>query len=61
MTNTHYIVVRTGSDFSPAYAIRCIRTGFIVERGFRSASEAHAFIANADYIGGYPEDPEYDF
>ena len=61
MTNTHYIVVRTGSSFSPAFAIRDLRTGFIVEQGFPTAWAAESYIANNGHIGGYPDDPTFDY
>ncbi len=61
MTNTHYIVVRTGSSFSPAFAIRDLRTGFIVEQGFPTAWAAESYIANNGHIGGYPDDPAFNY
>lgn len=61
MTTTHYIVVPQGSNFSRAFAIRDTRTGFIVAHGFTSISAAEAYIAENGHIGGYPEDPAFDF
>ncbi len=61
MTNTHYIVVRQGSHLSPAFAIRDLRTGFIVAQGFPTAWAAESYIANHGHIGGYPDDPTFDY
>jgi hypothetical protein len=61
MTNTPYIVIRTGTDFSRRFAIRDTRTGFIVAHGFTSISSAEAYIAENAYIGGYPDDPTFDY
>ena len=61
MTNTHYIVVPQGSHLSPRFAIRDTRTGFIVAHGFTSISAAEAYIAENASIGGYPDDPTFDY
>ena len=60
MTNTHYIVVPHG-PLSFRFAIRDLRTGFIVAHGFTSIASAEAYIAENASIGGYPDDPTFDY
>ena len=61
MTNTHYIVVPQGSHLSRRFAIRDTRTGFIVEQGFATAWAAEDYITHNGHIGGYPDDPIFDY
>jgi acyl dehydratase len=61
MTNTHYIIVPQGSHLSPAFAIRDTRTGFIVAHGFTTIASAEAYITENAHIGGYPDDPTFDY
>jgi hypothetical protein len=61
MTNTHYIVVPQGSHLSRRFAIRDLRTGFIVAQGFSTIASAEAYISENANIGGYPDDPTFDY
>ena len=36
-------------------------TGFIVAQGFPTAWAAESYIANNGHIGGYPDDPTFDY
>ena len=60
MTNTHYIVVPQG-PLSFRFAIRDTRTGLIVEQDFPTVWAAESYIANHGHIGGYPDDPTFDY